>query len=134
MVQWVGFRQISIEYTPEPRKRGESKFSLRNYFSFALNGILSFSTVPLKLAWWVGLVMTGLFGILGLGYVIIGLMNYATGNTVQTAPVWLPIVISILFAAGIQLIGIGILGEYIGRIFLQTKARPDFIVKEQELE
>jgi glycosyltransferase involved in cell wall biosynthesis len=134
MVQWVGFRQISIDYTPEPRKRGESKFSLRNYFTLALNGIISFSTVPLQLVWWVGLMMTILFGILDFGYVLIGLLHYLTGNNAPVAPVWLPIVISIFFAAGIQLLCLGILGEYIGRIFLQIKARPDFIVKEQELD
>lgn len=134
MVQWVGFRQISLEYTPEPRKRGESKFSLRNYFTFALNGILAFSAAPLKLALWLGVIFTSLFGLLGIGYVLNGFLNYLTGSGASAAPIWLPIVISIFFAMGVQLLCLGIVGEYIGRILLQTKARPDFIIKEQELE
>ena len=133
LVQWVGFRQTYLEYTPAPRKRGESKFSLRNYFTFALNGIFSFSTAPLKFVWWLGLLLTVLFGILGLGFLLNGLLNYLTECNAPAAPVWLPVVISVFFAAGVQLLCLGILGEYLGRIFLQSKARPDFIVQEKEV-
>lgn len=134
LVDWVGFRQTGIEYEPAPRKRGESKFYLRHYISFALNGTFSFSTVPLRISLCVGMAMTSVFGILAVYYVILGLSHLFFREGIELPPGWLTLVTSILFLGGIQLMSIGIIGEYIGRIFMQTKSRPEFIIKDQDLE
>jgi dolichol-phosphate mannosyltransferase len=133
LVDWIGFRQRGIEYEPTPRKRGISKFSLRHYIAFALNGAFSFSTVPLRLSTYIGILMTTVFGIIAIYYVILGLGNFILKDSLVLPPGWLTIVTSILFLGGIQLMSIGIIGEYIGRIFMQTKSRPEFIVREQDL-
>lgn len=134
LVNWVGFRQTGIEYVPAPRKRGESKFPLSHYIAFALNGTFSFSTVPLRISMYIGMLMTTVFGILAVYYVILGLSHFFLKKGIILPPGWLTIVTSILFLGGIQLMSIGIIGEYIGRIFMQTKSRPEFIIKEQDLE
>jgi dolichol-phosphate mannosyltransferase len=133
LVDWVGFGQTGIEYEPPPRKKGISKFSLRHYMAFALNGAFSFSTVPLRLSTYIGILMTTVFGIIAIYYVILGLGHFILKNSLVLPPGWLTIVTSILFLGGIQLMSIGIIGEYIGRIFMQTKSRPEFIVREQDL-
>jgi dolichol-phosphate mannosyltransferase len=134
LVDWVGFRQIGVEYEPAPRQSGESKFSFWNYMSFALDGIFSFSTMPLKISLWSGLIIAFIFGFLAVYYLIKGIINFSFNGDMVLPPGWLTIVVGIFFLGGIQLISVGILGEYIGRIFSQTKARPEFIVKEKELE
>ncbi|MFH1514593.1 MAG: glycosyltransferase family 2 protein, partial [bacterium] len=134
LVNWVGFRQTGIEYEPAQRKRGESKFYLRHYIAFALNGTFSFSTVPLRISMYIGMLMTSVFGILAVYYVILGLSHFFLKEGIMLPPGWLTIVTSILFLGGIQLMSIGIIGEYIGRIFMQTKSRPEFIIKDQDLE
>lgn len=134
MVEWVGFSQIGVEYDVSPRKSGQSKFSFRNYVNFALDGIFSFSTVPLKMFLWFGLIIA-FFCVLYAGfYSVMGLMNLFTTNKNMLPPGWATITVSILFLGAVQLIGIGCLGEYIGRIYSQTKERPDFIIKEKHLK
>jgi len=134
LVNWVGFRQTGIEYEPAPRKRGESKFSLRHYIAFALNGTFSFSIVPLRISMYIGMLMTCVFGVMALYYVVLGLSHVFLKEGVILPPGWLTIVTSILFLGGIQLMSIGIIGEYIGRIFMQTKSRPEFIIKDKALK
>jgi hypothetical protein len=102
--------------------------------SFALDGIFSFSTMPLKISLWSGLIIAFIFGFLAVYYLIKGIINFSFNGDMVLPPGWLTIVVGIFFLGGIQLISVGILGEYIGRIFSQTKARPEFIVKEKELE
>ncbi len=133
MVQWVGFRQIGVEYEVDQRKRGESKFSFWNYINFALDGIFSFSTVPLRVFLWVGLSLAILCGLYGVAYIIMGLANLFIPGRNLLPPGSATITVSILFLGAVQLIGIGCLGEYIGRIYTQTKERPDFIVNEKSL-
>jgi dolichol-phosphate mannosyltransferase len=133
MVQWVGFRQIGIEYDVEERKCGESKFSFWNYVNFAFDGIFSFSTAPLRIFLWFGLSLALISGIYGIVYVAMGLVNLCLHEKYFLPPGSATITASILFLGAVQLIGIGCLGEYIGRIYTQTKERPDFIVKEKSL-
>ncbi|HHT9106686.1 MAG TPA: glycosyltransferase, partial [Candidatus Wujingus californicus] len=105
-----------------------------NYVNFAFDGIFSFSTFPLKVFLWLGVVVA-FFCLLYAGfYSVIGLMNYFYASKNLLPPGWATITVSILFLGAVQLIGIGCLGEYIGRIYSQTKERPDFIVKEKRLE
>ena len=133
MVKWVGFSQVGVEYEVNPRKRGKSKFSFFNYINFALDGIFSFSTVPLRIFLWFGIAIASLCGIWGVYYVCMGFINMFLPDNNLLPPGSATITVSILFLGGVQLIGIGCLGEYIGRIYSQTKERPDFIVKEKDL-
>ena len=134
MIQWVGFSQVPVEYEVVPRKRGKSKFSFWNYVSFAFNGIFSFSRIPLRIFLWAGASIASFCGIWGLFYFVMGLINFWAPGKFPLPPGWASIAVSILFLGSVQLIGIGILGEYIGRIYSQAKNRPDFIVREKELE
>ncbi len=133
MVKWVGFSQTSVEYEVAQRKSGESKFSFWNYVNFAFDGIFSFSIVPLRVFLWSG-ILVALFCILwGAFYFVMGLISLFSPEKNLLPPGSATITVSIMFLGGVQLIGIGILGEYLGRVYQQTKERPDFIVKEKEL-
>ena len=133
LVDWVGFSQTGVDYEVNPRKGGQSKFLLKNYITFAVDGILSFSTVPLKLFLWFGLLIAFFCGLWALYYFIMGVINLFFQAKNLLPPGSATITVGIFFLGGIQLIGIGMLGEYIGRIFHQTKERPDFIIKEKGL-
>lgn len=129
LVDWVGFRQISLEYNVGPRYAGQSKFSYWSLFSFALDGILAFSIVPLRWIFVVGM-LTALVSFLYVGFAAaLGVLNLL-GIGVHIPPGWATLAVAVMFLGGVQLIAIGILGEYIGRISDQTKGRPTFIVRE----
>ena len=121
MVEWVGFSQIGVEYEVSPRKSGQSKFSFRNYVNFALDGIFSFSTIPLRMFLWFGLSIAAFCGIYALYYFVMGIITILIPNKNLLPPGSATITVSILFLGGVQLIGIGCLGEYIGCIYSQTK-------------
>ena len=133
LVNWVGFSQTNIDYEVNARRSGHSKFSLNHYISFAMDGVLSFSTVPLKIFLWMGIAIASFCCIWAMKYVIMGIINMLFYDMDLLPPGSATITVAIFFLGGVQLIGIGILGEYIGRIFYQTKKRPDFIVKEKGL-
>ena len=114
---WVGYRQTGIEYTREERVAGTTKYPYRKMIKFALDGVTSFSTVPLRLAMWLGYA-TSLLAFLYLASVFV---QKLLGITVQG---WATIMVAVLFLGGVQLICMGILGEYIGRIFKEIKPRP----------
>jgi dolichol-phosphate mannosyltransferase len=130
LVEWVGFKTTSVEYRPDFRKRGHSKFSIWGYLSFAVDGIVSFSVVPLRMFLYCGLGIS----LLCVGYAAylfaVGLLNLTGWAEYDIPPGWVTITISILFLNSVQLIGIGVLGEYLGRVFKQTKSRPEFIIRE----
>ena len=123
LVSWVGFPQTSVVYARDERYAGETKYPYSKMIKFALDGITSFSTAPLRLASWFGY-MASAVGFLFLVRVIIEKMM---GGTVQG---WATIMVAVLFFGGVQLICVGILGEYIGRIFNEIKPRPIYIVQE----
>lgn len=122
---WVGFRQATIPYAREPRHAGKSKFSGWRLWNFALEGITSFSTAPLRVWTYLGLAIAlaaFFFGAFIVGQVLLlgrDLPGYASLITV------------VLFLGGVQLIGLGILGEYLGRIYSETKGRPIYIVRDR---
>lgn len=124
MVGAMGFRQIQIDFVAPPRFAGVSKFSLKKMARFAMDGILSYSTVPLRWAFYVGL-FSGFCSIFLLIHVF-----YETwqGNAV---PGWATITVSTLFFGGIQMVFLGIIGEYIGRIFEEVKGRPLYLVAKE---
>ena len=123
LVSWVGFPQTAVLYARDERYAGETKYPYRKMIKFALDGITSFSTAPLKLATWLG------YGASALGflYLLSVFVQKIMGYTVQG---WATIMVAVLFFGGIQLICIGILGEYLGRIFNEIKPRPIYIVQE----
>ncbi|TGK21398.1 glycosyltransferase family 2 protein [Leptospira kmetyi] len=127
MVTGIGFRKSFIEYEPEKRIWGKSKYSLKRMFLFALDGITSFSVKPLHLATIAGVTFSFFSGLYALYAIII----YFTSE--KTVSGWTSVLVSVLFMGGVQLIVLGILGEYLGKMFLQTKNRPNYIVKDSNL-
>ena len=125
LVSWVGFKQIGIPYYREKRYAGETKFPYRKMIKFALDGITSFSSIPLKLATWLGYSASFLAFI----YLISVFFQRYLGYTDET-PGWATIMVGMLFVGGVQLICLGIIGEYIGRIFNEIKQRPMYIIED----
>jgi len=124
MVSWVGFRQIALPYRRAERFAGESKYPLRKMVRFAMDGILSFSTKPLQLS--VALGLTAAFiSLMGIMYALV--LRLFTNIWVEG---WTALMIAILFFGGVQLICVGILGEYVGRIYNEIKSRPLYVVQE----
>lgn len=123
MVSWVGFKQISLPYKRAERYAGESKYPLRKMLSLAVTGIMSFSIKPLKMASWLGFIssMAAFLGIIYAIFLKLFTSNWITG--------WTSLMLAILFFGGAQLVFIGILGEYLGRVFMTTKERPLYIVE-----
>ena len=122
---WVGYRTVIVEYQREPRSAGHSKFSGWRLWNFALEGITSFSTVPLRSWTYIGLVIAALAFVYG-GFIIGRTLLF--GNPV---PGYASLLSILLFMGGIQLIGIGVVGEYIGRIYYETKERPVYLVRRR---
>jgi len=124
MVAWVGFNQKALPYDRKRRSAGVSKYPLRKMVRFALDGILSFSSKPLQISTNLGLIAAGL-ALLGIGYAVV--MRLLTSVWVEG---WTALMIAVLFMGGVQLISIGVIGEYIGRIYEESKRRPLYTVKE----
>jgi glycosyltransferase involved in cell wall biosynthesis len=125
MVSWVGFRQTAVPYRREARFAGESKYPLTKMMRFALDGVASFSVAPLKLATWTGFSVSAL-AVLGIAYALT--LRLFTNNWVTG---WTAMFIVTLFMGGVQLVSLGIIGEYIGRIYGESKRRPLYIVAER---
>lgn len=121
---WVGFKQIGVPYDRPERHAGQTQWPYFKLFRFALDGIFSFSTVPLRLWTWVGTI-TACAGLLYAALMILRVFVYG-----RDVPGYASIMVAVLFFGGVQLISIGVLGEYIGRIFRETKGRPIYVVKQ----
>jgi len=126
MVSWVGFKQCKVEYVRESRAAGETKYPLKKMVRFAVDGILSFSQVPLRLSSALGFLCSVVSFALML--YVLGVKYFHPEWVIQG---WTSIFVACLFLGGVQLIAIGILGEYIGRIYDEIKARPLYIVDEE---
>lgn len=124
VLSWVGGKTEVVEYIRAERVAGKTKFNGWKLWNLALEGITSFSTFPLRMWTYIGFFVAGLSFLYGLWMIIDKLI---WGNPVAGYP---SLLVSILFLGGVQLIGIGVLGEYIGRIYLETKQRPRFITKK----
>lgn len=121
--KWVGFQQLGIEYKSAERQHGTSQYTFKKMMRLALNGITSFSTKPLYYAVYLGL----FFSLLSFLYVPYVLYSYYFGHPISG---WASLIVSIAFFGGLQLMMLGILGIYVGRVFVQSKERPQYIVKE----
>ncbi|HAT3906222.1 TPA: glycosyltransferase family 2 protein [Citrobacter freundii] len=126
ILSWVGGRTDVVEYTRAGRIAGNSKFNGWKLWNLALEGITSFSTLPLRIWTYIGFFVAVLSFLYG-AWMIADKIFW--GNPVAGYP---SIIVSILFLGGVQLIGIGVLGEYIGRIYIESKQRPRYIVKKQD--
>jgi len=124
MVAWIGFRQTSVQYVRKGRAAGKTHYPLRRMIRFALDGILSFSTLPLRLAIWLGAVA----GLLGIAVAIWAVAAYLAGRTI---PGWATIMVAVALASSAQLMMTGVLGEYVGRIYDEVKRRPLYVVMEE---
>lgn len=125
MVAWVGFRQVALPYRREARFAGSTKYPLRKMLHFAADGILSFSRAPLKLASMVGFFCAALALAGMLWAIVTRLLTHAW------VPGWASIFLAVMFLGGVQLICLGIIGEYVGRIYGETKHRPLYLVAER---
>ncbi len=121
---WVGFRQATVPYAAEKRPAGRTKYSTRKMARLALDGITSFSVAPLRLATILGFLVS----FLGFAYAIYALVVKLLGRA--ALPGWASLVIVVLILGGVQLITLGVIGEYIAKIYLEAKARPLYIVDE----
>lgn len=134
-VSWVGFTQQGLSYDVEGRYSGKSKFSFRKRFPFAMDGIFAFSRYPLHLLMLFGLLVAGVSFLYIFFHIILWILIKT--SLVQSWPMpsgWITLAVSILFLGSMQLIAIGVLGEYVGRTFDQTKGRPVFIIKEASVQ
>ncbi len=127
LVSWLGFKQAGIEYLVQNRQSGESKYSFSKMISFALQGITSFSIIPLRASIILGLLIS-FFSFIYTVYALLDKFYFKT-----TVPGWTSILISVLFLGGVQLIFLGIIGEYLGKMFIETKNRPNYIIKENNI-
>jgi glycosyltransferase involved in cell wall biosynthesis len=126
MVSWLGFSQAAVPYRRAARAAGETKYSLFKMLRFATDGIVSFSILPLRLATWVGFAASGI-ALLGILMTVVERLMGVEGLVKG----WASILVAILFIGGVQLICMGIIGEYVGRIYGESKRRPLYVVRER---
>ena len=124
MIPWLGFKQISIPYQANERVAGETKFSFVKMLNLALNGVTGFSIRPLRLSLFAGLIIAMLAAVYGFYAIAMSLF------TDKTIAGWTSVIVSVLFLSGIQLIVLGIMGEYIGKLFMEIKRRPHYVIEE----
>jgi hypothetical protein len=121
---WVGFKTITIEYTRESRSAGTTKFSGWKLWNFALEGITSFSSLPLRVWTYMGLtgaMITSLYAL----FIVIRTLIFGVD-----LPGYASLLVAVLFLGSVQLIGIGVLGEYIGRTYMESKRRPTYLIRK----
>ncbi|MBV9839539.1 MAG: glycosyltransferase family 2 protein, partial [Solirubrobacterales bacterium] len=126
MTVWVGYTQAAVPYHRDPRFAGETKFGVRRMLGFALDGISSFSDKPLRVASHLGMLVT-----LGSLLLMLWLIGAKLIEPQRSITGWTSVMVAVLFLGGVQLLSIGLLGEYVGRIFRQTKGRPLYVVSRR---
>jgi polyisoprenyl-phosphate glycosyltransferase len=126
MVKWLGFKQTSINYAPAQRASGVSKYNFKKMLELALKGITSFSTKPLTIAIYLGFICS----ISSLLFIIYAIISYYSGYTISG---WASVIVTIAFLGGIQLMILGIIGIYLGKLFMQSKQRPHYIINETNI-
>ncbi|WP_243525343.1 glycosyltransferase family 2 protein [Bacillus pseudomycoides] len=124
MMSWVGFSQTYVEYERDERFAGETKYPLKKMIKFASDGIIAFSTKPLRIVMTLGIMSV----FISIAVLLYSVIIKIVGQDIQTG--WASIMVAITFFSGIQLLGLGIVGQYIARIYDESKNRPIYIVKE----
>lgn len=124
MIAWLGFKQTPLEYERDARFAGDTKYPLKKMLKLASNGILSFSTQPLRLVMQFGLLAV----LVSLGLLVYAVIAKATGNA--SVGGWASLMVTVTFLGGVQLISVGVLGQYLARMFEESKCRPLYVVSE----
>ena len=127
IIQWLGFKQTIISYKAGERIAGKSKYTIKKMFSFALSGITAFSVKPLRFSIYLGLI----FAVFSFFYGIYALVVFLFTN--NALPGWTSILMSVLFIGGLNLLMLGIIGEYLGKLFIENKKRPNYIISDTDL-
>ena len=122
---WIGFKSIGVPFQVAYREHGQSKFSYRKLTRFALDGLMSFSTMPLMVWTWIGTVIS-VFSLCSAIFFVVQTMIFGVD-----VPGFASLIVSVTFLAGVQLLSLGILGEYVGRIFNEVKGRPLYLVEQR---
>ncbi|HZR85531.1 MAG TPA: glycosyltransferase family 2 protein [Bradyrhizobium sp.] len=128
IIPWVGFKSCKLDYVPDRRRFGDTKYSLRKMISFAVSGVVSNSIQPLRLATILSAVISGMAGL----YTLYALHIYFVYGRV--VPGWASVVVAASFIGGLQLLVLGVVGEYIGRILKESRKRPGFVVSATNME
>ena len=128
LASWIGFRQMRIDYEPEPRAGGRSTWNLRSLIGLSLNGLTSFSVAPLRIATMLGLLLAAVALIYGIQIL------YETVMYGGSVPGYPSLFVGVMVLGGVQLIMLGVLGEYIGKILYEIKARPVYFVAEHDVK
>ena len=130
MRAWAGFRQTGLEYERDARAAGETKYSFSKLFRLAADGVFSFSTMPLRCATYIGLCTMALCASIGLFLVLWRLCAFQfMGHNAQQLPGWTAIALGLLSFGGLQLLLLGMIGEYVGRIYSEVKRRPRYVIR-----
>lgn len=124
MFSWVGFKQTSVKFVREERFAGVTKYPLRKMLRFATDGVISFSNVPLRMVLKFGFFVSAVSFLFGILAIVLKLAN------IYTMPGWASLVVALSFMGGMQLLVMGVMGEYIGRIYEEVKDRPLYIVSD----
>lgn len=127
ILPWLGFKQHTITYQPDERYTGKSKYTFKKMISFALSGVTSFSIRPLRLSILIGVLLS----LLSVTYMIYAI--YISIFTDKAIAGWASVIVSILFIGGLQLLILGIIGEYLGKLYIENKGRPNYIIDETDL-
>ncbi len=123
LVVWMGFRQGIVSYVAPPRTQGQTNYTLKKMMQLGLDGITAFSSKPLRISAYLGILTT----LLGLLYMVYALIAFVTGHT---SPGWTSLIAVVVLLGGVQLLCMGIIGEYIARIYNESKNRPLFFIKD----
>ncbi len=127
IIPWMGFRQANIEFKANERFAGTTKYTVKKMLTFAITGVTAFSIKPLRLSIYIGSFIAMLSFLYGLYAVIFFLFT----DKVITG--WTSVIISVLFVGGINLLMLGVIGEYLGKIFIENKRRPNYLISESNL-
>ena len=125
LFSWVGFKQEAFEYERQERFAGKTKYPLKKMLKLASDGIIGFSTKPLKLVGGLGIITI----LISIGILIYSLISYFIGNNVQSG--WTSIIVTVTLLSGVQLLSLWIISEYIGRIYDDVKKRPQYIINKK---
>lgn len=126
LTAWTGFSQTSVLFDRHERKNGKTNYSFLKMFKFALDGITSFSLFPLRLVTYLGLLAVILGGAAGVGMILFRIFSE------EFLPVWMSIIVASVFVGGVQLTALGVIGEYIGRIYTEVQKRPLYFIAEKK--
>jgi polyisoprenyl-phosphate glycosyltransferase len=128
IIPWLGFKHHTIEYYPDKRHSGNTKYTLKKMIGLALTGVTSFSIKPLRIS-----ILAGVFlSLISLIYIFYAL--YISLFTEKAVIGWASVIVSVLFIGGLQLLILGIIGEYLGKLYIENKNRPSYIISEKSLK